>query len=92
MHVDEEERLERAPERKKKHERAMFLGQECKIKTRKVRFEKMCKTYDHKGRKSVEEVDMSCKSGSGNRVENKSSRKPFKFTKSEVEVLFIHMH
>lgn len=67
-----------------KGERTIFLGQEGNVRQRKVRFEKMCKTYDAKGRKNSEEVDMSCHSGSGNRA-RKSSRKPFSFAKSGVE-------
>ena len=85
MHADEEERLVRAPKEKKKQERAIFLGQECKIKTRKVRFEKTCMAYNHKGRKSVEDISTSSKSGSRNRKKKRSERKPYKFTNSEVE-------
>ena len=84
MHEDEEERLVRAPERKKKHERAIFLGQECKIKTRKVRFEKTCMTYNHKGRTSVEKICTTGERVSRNRKQE-GKRVPFNFTKSEVE-------
>ena len=72
-------------------EKAIFLGQECQISKRKVRFEKMCKTYDIKGRKRLEEVDMSCHSGSGNRA-RKSKGIPFSFTKSELERREVQIH
>ena len=75
----------RAPKEKKKQERAIFLGQECKIKTRKVRFEKTCMAYNHKGRKSVEDISTSSMSGSRNRKKKRIERRPYNFTDSEVE-------
>ena len=84
MHEDEEERLVKESERKKKHERAIFLGQECKIKKRKVRFEKTYLKYDHKGKTSVEKICTTGNEVSRNR-KPKGKRVPFNFTKSEVE-------
>ena len=75
-HEDEEERRIRDEEPLGK---AIFLGQERKLQRRKVRFKKMRKAYDIKGRQSQKEVDMECHSGSGNRA-SKSRQKPIVFT------------
>ena len=76
MHEDEEERRFRDEEPLGK---AIFLGQECKLQRRKVRFKKTRKTYDIKERQLQKEVDMECHSGSGNRA-SKSRQKPIVFT------------
>jgi hypothetical protein len=86
MHEEEASELLRPSQVRKEYQidKAIFLGQECRINKRRIRFEKTCTTYDIKGRKCQEDVDMSCHSGSGNRSKT-SSRKQFNFTKSEIE-------
>ena len=80
VHGDEEERVERSPERKKKHEGGIFLGQECKIKRRRVRFDSMCKEYDHKGTTILRKVDIPKRT-----LTRHDRKKPFNCTKDEVD-------
>ena len=74
----------RAPKEKKKRERAIFLGKECKINTRKIRFEKTCKAYNHKGKESVVDISTAIGGKSRNRKKRRSERRPYNFTDSEV--------